>query len=135
MSIRILVVEDEFIIGLDIVQQLAEAGFEVLGPVPSVAKALELVARPGCDVAVLDVNLGGVTCEPVAEKLRASGKPFVVLTGYSPQNLAPYFNDATILTKPPCMDDLLAVVRRCVDVSLMSSASRGREDSSPNAVA
>jgi DNA-binding response OmpR family regulator len=134
MSIRILVVEDEYIIGLDIVQQLAEAGFDVLGPVPSVAKALKLVAQPGCDVAVLDVNLGGETCEPVAEKLRASGKPFVVLTGYSPYNLVPSFNDATILSKPPCIDDLLAAVRRCVDVSPILSASRGREDSSPKAV-
>jgi signal transduction histidine kinase len=122
VSVRVLVVEDEFLIGLDIAGQLADAGFEVLGPVPSVAKALELVAQPGCDVAVLDVNLGGATCEPVAEKLRACGKPFVVLTGYSPHNLAPSFNDATILTKPPCIDDLLAAVRRCVDVSLMLSA-------------
>jgi DNA-binding response OmpR family regulator len=102
-------------IGLDIGQQLADAGFEVVGPVTSVAKALRLIAQPGCDIAVLDVNLGGETCEPVAQKLRASGKPFVVLTGYSPDNLVLSFNDVTILTKPPCMDDVLAAVRGCID--------------------
>ncbi len=116
MSIRVLVVEDEFMIGLDVSQQLASAGYEVVGLATSVTKALRLVDRPGCDIAVLDVNLGGQTCEAVAETLRASGKPFVVLTGYSPDNLPPSFNDATILTKPPCMADLLAAVRGCVDV-------------------
>jgi DNA-binding response OmpR family regulator len=116
VSVRVLVVEDEFMIGLDIGQQLANAGFEVVGPATSVAKALRLVAQPGCDVAVLDVNLNGETCEPVAERLRASGKPFVMLTGYSPDNLQSSFEGVTILTKPPCAADLLADVRGCVDV-------------------
>ena len=116
MSVRVLVVEDEFMIALDIGQQLADAGFEVVGPATSVAKALRLLAQRGCDIAVLDVNLGGETCEPVAQKLRASGKPFVVLTGYSQDSLVSPLNDATILSKPPCIDDLLAAVRGCVDV-------------------
>jgi len=115
MSVRVLVVEDEFMIGLDIGQQLAAAGFEVVGPAMSVAKALRLVAHSGCDIAVLDVNLGGETSEPVAEKLRASGKPFVVLTGYCPDHLVPPFDGVTILTKPPCLADLLAAVRVCAD--------------------
>jgi len=115
VSARVLVVEDEFMIGLDIGQQLASAGYEVVGLATSVAKALRL--EPRCDVAVLDVNLGGETCEPVAQKLRASGKPFVVLTGYSADNLAPSFNDATILTKPPCITDVVAAVRGCVDAT------------------
>jgi CheY-like chemotaxis protein len=70
MSARVLVVEDEFMIGLDVSQQLASAGYEVVGLATSVPKALRL--EPRCDVAVLDVNLGGETCEPVARKLRAS---------------------------------------------------------------
>jgi DNA-binding response OmpR family regulator len=98
-------------IGLDVSQQLASAGYEVVGLATSVRKALGL--EPRCDVAVLDVNLGQETSEMVARKLRASGKPFVVLTGYSAENLAPPFNDATILTKPARMDDVLAAVRAC----------------------
>jgi len=100
-------------IALDIGQQLASAGYEVVGLATSVAKALRL--EPRCDVAVLDVNLGGETCEPVARKLRASGKQFVVLTGYSPDSLAQSFNDATILTKPPCIADVVVAVRACTD--------------------
>jgi len=113
VSTRVLVVEDEFMIGLDIGQQLASAGYEVVGLATSVAKALRL--EPRCDVAVLDVNLGGETCEPVAQKLRASGKPFVVLTGYSADTLQPSFSDATILMKPPCIADVVAAVRACTE--------------------
>jgi DNA-binding response OmpR family regulator len=113
VSARVLVVEDECIFGFEVCQQLASAGYEVEGPATSVRKALRL--EPNCDVAVLDVNLGGETCEPVARKLRESHKPFVVLTGYSPDNLASTFNDATILTKPPCMRDVIAAVRACTE--------------------
>jgi DNA-binding response OmpR family regulator len=120
VSARVLVVEDEFMIGFDVCQQLASAGYEVMGPATSVRKALRL--EPGCDVAVLDVNLGRETCEPVARKLRESGKPFVVLTGYSPDNLASSFNDATILTKPPCMTDVVAAVRACTEAVATSHA-------------
>lgn len=105
-------------IGLDIGKQLTSAGYEVVGLATSVAKALRFVAERGCDVAVLDVNLGGETCEPVARKLRASGKPFVVLTGYSAELLQPLLSDATVLTKPPCAADLLAALRRCADATL-----------------
>jgi DNA-binding response OmpR family regulator len=113
VSVRVLIVENEFMIGLDVSLHLASAGYDVVGPVGSVRKALKL--EPRCDVAVLDVNLGGETSEPVARKLRASGKSFVVLTGYFEDNLPSSFKDATILTKPPRMDDVLAAVRACTD--------------------
>jgi DNA-binding response OmpR family regulator len=111
VNLRVLVVEDEFMIAHDIGDQLADAGFEVVGPAPSVATALRLVAERGCDVAVLDVDLGGETSEPIAGELRASGKPFVVLTGYSTDNLRPWFGDATVLTKPPRIEELLEALR------------------------
>jgi DNA-binding response OmpR family regulator len=123
MSPRVLIVEDEFFIALDIGQQLADAGFEVVGPAPSVAKAMKLEADPGCDVAILDVNLGGETSEPVAQKLRESGKPFVVLSGYASDNRLPWFGDAQVLVKPLRMEDLIASLRGCI---VESSADAGR---------
>jgi DNA-binding response OmpR family regulator len=109
-------------IGFDVCQQLASAGYEVMGPATSVRKALRL--EPTCDVAVLDVNLGRETCEPIARKLRESGKPFVVLTGYSADNLTSSFNEATILTKPPCMTDVVAAVRACTEAVAASHTLR-----------
>jgi len=115
MSMRVLVVEDEFMIALDISQQLADAGFEVVGPAKSVTKALGFVAEPGCDVAVLDVNLAGETSEPIAQKLQASGKPFVILSGYPTDEQLPWFNGAIVLRKPSPMTALLSAVRGCLD--------------------
>jgi DNA-binding response OmpR family regulator len=114
MASRVLIVEDEFFIALDIGQQLADAGFEVVGPAPSVAKALSLATEPGCDVAILDVNLGSETSEPVAQRLRESDKPFVVLSGYSDTRL-PWFGGAPVLSKPLRMQDLIAALRGCID--------------------
>jgi DNA-binding response OmpR family regulator len=114
MGIRVLVVEDEPIIGLDIRQHLANAGFEVLGPATSVADALPFITAPGCDVAVLNVNLGNETSEPIARRLQASGKPFVVLSGYPMNGLPPSFDGATFLAKPTPMAELVAAVRACI---------------------
>jgi DNA-binding NarL/FixJ family response regulator len=126
VSVRVLVVEDEFMIGLDIGEQLGEAGFEVVGPALSVTKALQLVAEPGCDVAVLDINLGGETSGPIARKLQASGTPFVVVTGYSVDNLPPWFHDEIIVTKPYRIADLVSALRKCADVMPNTSEAVGR---------
>jgi DNA-binding response OmpR family regulator len=109
---RVLLVEDEVLVALDIAQQLADAGFEVVGPATSVAKAAALIAERGCDFAVLDVNLGHETAEPIAEQLRASGTPFVVLTGYSTEQLPPGFRGAPVLSKPTFPAVLMAALQQ-----------------------
>jgi DNA-binding response OmpR family regulator len=87
MSVRVLVVEDEAIVAIDIADQLTDAGFLVIGPAPSVAKALKLIEDVGCDVAVLDVNLRDETAEPVARELRSRRTPFVFLSAVSRDHL------------------------------------------------
>ena len=80
---RILVVEDAYLAADGLREGLEEAGVEVLGPVPSVAQAMDLLdagARP--DAAVLDLNLGEERLWPVADRLRGLGVPFVFATGY-----------------------------------------------------
>lgn len=106
-----MVVEDEFLIGLDVSQQLSAAGFEVVALATSVDKARILVARESFDVAVLDINLGGETAEAVAVDLQAKGTPFVLLTGYSIEKKFPWFGGAAVLTKPPRMHELVSAIR------------------------
>lgn len=115
MSKRILVVEDDALLGLDIVEQLENAGFEVIGPAISVAKAFRMMEEAGCDAAVLDVNLGKETAEPVAIELRARGTPFIVLSGYSSDQHPPGFRGAPSLSKPARPDDLLALLSKSLD--------------------
>jgi DNA-binding response OmpR family regulator len=78
MPLKILVVEDEPIIGLELEYLLCNAGFTVLGPAPSVAAARPFV--PEADGAVLDISLGRETSEDIALALSERGIPFVVLT-------------------------------------------------------
>jgi DNA-binding response OmpR family regulator len=111
MSARILVVEDEVLIALDLAAQLSDAGFDVVGPAGSVAKALTLLNGHGCDAAVLDVNLGKETAEAVAVVLRERGTPFVVLSGNSREHQAAVFQDAPFFSKPALAEALVAKLR------------------------
>lgn len=80
---RILVVEDEYVVADDLRQSLEDMGAEVLGPVPSVRQALDLLAAgPPPDGAVLDVNLVGGLVFPLADVLAGRGIPFILATGY-----------------------------------------------------
>jgi DNA-binding response OmpR family regulator len=115
MTRKVLVVEDDALLGLDIAQQLTNAGLEVVGPALSVAKALRLMVEKGCDVAVLDVNLGTETAEPVALELKARRTPFVVLSGYSSEQHPIGLRGAPALSKPARPEDLVAMLFKCMD--------------------
>ena len=98
---RILVVEDEAILALELAQSLREAGAAVLGPVSSVQEALELLnATVELDGAVLDVNLNGEMVYPVAETLAMRGVPFVFATAYGREEHPAPFGSVPHCQKP-----------------------------------
>jgi PAS domain S-box-containing protein len=112
---RILVVEDEALVALEIARLLVKAGFEVVGPARAVQQALDLIERTGCDSAVLDINLGGETAEPIALELIERGTPFVTLSGYSKSQLPLMFHNMRTLTKPLRPELLVNEVKRCIE--------------------
>ena len=98
---RVLVAEDEYMLAEDLRAELERVGALVLGPVPSVAEALELVAaEPAPEVAILDINLGGEMAYPVADALRARGIPFIFATGYDPWSIPEAYQDVPRTEKP-----------------------------------
>lgn len=97
---RILVVEDERLIALDIQDILEGFGCTVMGPVATANAALELIQDDWPDAAILDVRLNGGTSQPVAEALRAGGRPFLVVTAYQRDHLTGPLREAPLLTKP-----------------------------------
>lgn len=108
---RILVVEDEYLIAMEIKRWLREAGAEVLGPVPSVERTRDLIAYGPPDAAVLDINLGaGQTVYPVADQLVAHGVPFLFATGDVKQLGASAYRDRPRLEKPFVARDLVSAV-------------------------
>lgn len=98
---RILVVEDDFLIAEEVRHDLEQAGAVVVGPAPSVEKALRLLdVDPAIEAAVLDVNLNGEQSFPVAARLRAAAIPFLFATGYNPADLPAEWRQAPVVTKP-----------------------------------
>ena len=78
---RVLVLDDEPLILMDLQFTLEDAGLEPV-TASSLDRALELIEAQTLDAAVLDVNLGrGQTCQPVAERLKELGIPFILHTG------------------------------------------------------
>ena len=109
---RILLVEDDYLIALDVATQLEDAGATVAGPAPSVATALGLLDREaGVDAAVLDVNLGQENSFPVARVLQERGIPFLFSTGYNPTDIPAEWRHVIVSTKPlrlGAVEELLA---------------------------
>ena len=57
--LKVLVVEDESLVALDIETMLEEMGCKVVASVPRLVRALDLASRLDFDLAVLDSNLAG----------------------------------------------------------------------------
>jgi PAS domain S-box-containing protein len=114
---RVLVVDDEALISLEIASLLEGAGLSVVGPVTTVKEALALIDKEGCDAAVLDINLGPETSESVARKLREDNIPFITVSGFSRDQQPSIFQTAPFLPKPLRGDRLVAAVKQCLSES------------------
>lgn len=113
MNSRILVVEDEVLIALEIAQALEAEGFEVVGPCHTVSRALDQLDNPDCcDAVVLDANLRDENARPVARALLTLKIPFVVVSGYDASQLPDEFAAAPVLAKPLRTEHLITQLRR-----------------------
>jgi two-component sensor histidine kinase len=80
---RVLIVEDEALLGLSLEEMIQDAGCHSVSLARNVEEALSIVKNQPIDMALLDFNLGGETSLPVAHVLRSRGVPFTFLTGYN----------------------------------------------------
>lgn len=100
-GLTVMVVEDEYLIALNLEMALEEYGARVVGPFPRVPEALDHLASQGPpDIAVLDINVAGTPVFPVAERLADENVPFVFATGYDKWTIPPAFGDVPRLSKP-----------------------------------
>ena len=97
---RVLVVEDEALVAMLIEDMIHDSGDEMVGSACRLSDALALAQETQADVALLDINLGGVLAYPVADVLRQRGVPIVFTTGYGSAGLSERFQDCPILDKP-----------------------------------
>jgi CheY-like chemotaxis protein len=97
---RILVVEDEALIAMDLERIVRRAGCEVLGPVGRAEEALRLAAEERLDAAILDIELSDGDSFAVADALARRRVPFVFVTGSAPAALPERFRGRPLIRKP-----------------------------------
>jgi CheY-like chemotaxis protein len=114
-GVRILVVEDNFL-AAEVVRDLLESsGYAVVGPVGRITDALRLAEQEALDGAILDINLNGERCFPIALVLRRRGVPFVFLTGYDDEAIIPVeLRPARRLGKPVFGPQLMEVLAEVI---------------------
>lgn len=97
---RVLVVEDEPFVAMDIEAMLGELGCHVVGPVGDRDSALCKAREAEIDLALLDVNLNGHAVDDIADTLHRRGVPFAFASGYGRDGLPQGFRQAPLLEKP-----------------------------------
>lgn len=87
-GLMVMIVEDEFLIAMDLEATLLRHDAVVIGPVATVMEALRLLETERPDLALLDVHLKDGLVTPVAEALRRRNIPYVIASAYSDSDFA-----------------------------------------------
>ena len=98
--LRVLVVEDEPLIGMDIEDAVEGLGHEVVGPIAELDEALDLATLAALGCAILDINILGGNSYPVADILLKRGLPVLLLSGYGEHTLPERLHEEARLPKP-----------------------------------
>jgi CheY-like chemotaxis protein len=110
-GLRVLVVEDNFVVADSLRTLILAYGGQVAAMVPSVADALPLLDETAIDVAILDIHLKGDKVDRLADRLLEDGIPFLFVTGYGDGSVLPqHLRDLPRLDKPVDPDLLLATL-------------------------
>lgn len=114
-GLRIMILEDQMLVALDVEQMLAAHGATDIVTTSSTTEALAKLKNYTPDVAVLDVNLGSETSIVVAEELERRGVPFTFATGYGDRSILPdHLQKKPVVRKPY---EAEAIVNQLVQIS------------------
>lgn len=112
-QLKVLLVEDNFFVALDMQRMLEDIGCKVVGPAASLEEGLALLSAEAIQGAILDINIIGGTSAAIAEELIRRDTPFFFVTGYaSPSTLPPTLKSRPRLNKPVDDRALRAAVQR-----------------------
>ncbi len=103
---RIMVVEDEVLVGMLLEEMLGDLGYEIAGMAARLDDALEMARQSTVNAAILDVNLNGGDVFPVADVLAEREIPFIFATGYGQRGIVERYRDRPVLAKPFQRGDL-----------------------------
>jgi len=82
---KILIVEDEAVVSLDVTRRLEKMGYEVMGRIASGEEALELIEKERPDLVLMDINLQGEMdgIETATKLYKEYNLPVIYLTAYA----------------------------------------------------
>lgn len=107
---RVLVIEDEALIAMELEDILTATGFSVVGPATTIDAALHLIEHEELDAALLDANLHGRPVDEIAAALTRANVPFAFATGHDREGLPKSFAAVRSLRKPFNPADVIAAV-------------------------
>lgn len=108
---RILIIEDDAMMIFGLEQTLLAEGFEIAGIATRLESALTMIDGCAFDAAILDTNLAGVSAGPAAIALKASGRAFIVASGYLQSQQQEAFRGVPCIQKPYRAQQLIDLVR------------------------
>jgi DNA-binding response OmpR family regulator len=110
-GLRILVLEDEFLIAMDVEQLCRDYGAGDVVIARDLAEIDRKSVASQFDAAIVDLMLGGASTLDFASRLHESGVPFVFASGYSDMDeIKVSFPNIRLVTKPYSGDDLVEAV-------------------------
>jgi len=115
-ALRVLVVEDEFILATELMQELNDAGITAIGPASTLDDGQRLFREAArVDGAVLDISLHGEMVYPLADELQARSVPFLFATGYDMDTIPDRFSHVQRHAKPVYIDKVIAAISGVMD--------------------
>lgn len=103
----VMVVEDEFIIAIDLCETVQELGYALSGPFPDKVHAFEAIEQHLPDAAILDVNIVDGEVFPLADVLAQKGVPIIFHSGNLPLDVVHSRYPGALACAKPCSPDRL----------------------------
>lgn len=111
-QLRVLIVEDDYLIAENVAEVLREVGIYVVGPVGKFQEACQIVQDTPLDCAVLDINIVGGTAFPLIDVLIQSNVPVLLMTGYDQEELPVKYRSLPLIQKPLLQGDVVGAFKK-----------------------
>jgi len=119
---RVIIIEDEPLVAMDMESTLTAAGCDVVGSAGTLDKEKLIVAQAECDAAVVDMTLAGHPVDELAAALTQQNIPLVLVTANGPDGIPGRFREAAVIKKPFSQDQLVAAIEKLFHQSTRSSS-------------
>jgi len=128
---RILILEDEPLIDMDLEDLLVAKGYSIVGPYATAADAIDNLDQTRPQAALLDVYLFNGTSLEVARALKRLSRPFAFMTGLAVSDLLPTdLQGAPVILKPYNEKELLSFLSAKVSESAIPSQEKQSREAS-----